>query len=127
MTTRTTKYTTAIVETLQKLGHATNAEMLDKLHETYPDVSATTVHRATARLSALGTIAEAPADAFGAMRYDANTTPHDHFICTGCGRMRDIDVAEKLVPTISDALGGCKITGRLTMNGLCESCHVTIK
>lgn len=127
LATRTTKYTTAVIDTLSSLGHATNAEILEVLHKTYPDVSPTTIHRVTARLKELGKIAEAPADASGSMRYDANSKPHDHFICTGCGRMRDIDVADKLTPTISEALGGCKITGRLVMQGLCESCHVSIK
>jgi len=119
---RETKYSTAIVSALGDLGHATNSELLLQLRDAFPEVSATTVHRATARLLERNKISEAPADAHGSMRYDATVTPHDHFICSGCGGIRDIDIADAIIPTVSQALGGCKITGRLVINGSCETC-----
>ena len=122
LASRETKYSTAIMLQLEKLGHATNSEMLTALRSTYPDLSATTVHRATTRLHERGKIREAPADRQGAMRYDFNTAPHDHFICTNCGNLKDIDIAENFIPIISKALGGCKVTGRLVIHGSCENC-----
>jgi len=120
--TRSTKYTKELTLILDELGHATNAVLLGELKKTYPDVSATTVHRVTARLLEQGRILEAPADAQGSMRYDATITPHDHFICNGCGGIRNIDIAEDFLPKISKELGGCKITGRLVIHGSCEKC-----
>lgn len=119
---RETKYTKDILELMGNLGHATNAELTQELRKSYPDLSLTTVHRATARLQERGTLALAPSASDGSMRYDIKTSPHDHFICNGCGGIRDIDVAEKLIPTISKALGGCKVTGRLLIHGSCEHC-----
>lgn len=122
ITSRETKYSKQLEASIGSLGHATNAQLLDSLRTIYPDVSATTVHRATARLLEKGRVSEAPVDSHGAMRYDTTTKPHDHFICNGCHGIRDIDIAQDVTPTISKALGGCKITGRLIIHGTCERC-----
>lgn len=120
--TRQTKYCRQIEEIISKLGHASNAEILMSLHKDYPDVSATTVHRATARLASRGDISTAPAETNGAMRYDANTTPHDHFLCSHCGLLRDVVVAERVTPLLEEALDGCRISGRITISGTCKQC-----
>lgn len=119
---RLTPQIKAITEIMAHCGHATNAELLQTLRKTYPTISATTVHRITNRLQQRGQLSHAPSDAQGSMRYDSHLPPHDHFICDSCGGIRDIDVAESLIPTISKALGGCKITGRLVIRGNCEKC-----
>jgi Fe2+ or Zn2+ uptake regulation protein len=124
MLARTTHYVEEVLEHMQHFGHATNAQLLARMQKRTPTLSATTVHRITVRLHERGTLAEAPADAQGAMRYDANLTPHDHFICTDCGGIRDLDVATSLIPQISEALGGCTIKGRLVIYGNCESCTI---
>lgn len=121
-TTRQTKYCTAIEQILPALGHATNAELLAVLRNQFPDLSATTVHRATARLAERGVIAIAPSTKDGTMRYDANIAPHDHFMCDSCGLLRDADVKDKVVPILEASIGGCRISGQLTINGLCKAC-----
>ena len=120
---RASKYKTAVLEILQKHGHATNAELAKIMRVSYPNVNNTTVHRVTARLLDIGLIAQAPSNFDGSFRYDINTFAHDHFVCEGCGGLRDIDVAETLIPKIETALGGCKITGRLVIQGKCEMCN----
>ncbi len=121
--TRHTKYCTEIEEIITKLGHASNAQILLELHRLYPNVSATTVHRATARLAGRGELGIAPVDASGAMRYDANTTPHDHFLCTHCGLLRDVDIASRVAPLLEDAIEGCSVSGRITISGTCNTCR----
>ena len=122
MTTRQTKYSKAVTDFLEKEGHGTNLQILEFLHKKYPELSATTVHRVTARLYEQNKLASAPPAVDGSMRYDYNTQPHDHFVCTKCGGIRDIDVADTITPLVSKALGGCKITGNLLINGSCETC-----
>lgn len=122
ITERTSKYKIAVLEALGRFGHATNAMLAQELRKSYPTLSDTTVHRVTARLHETGTIAIAPPASDGAIRYDITTSPHDHFLCSGCDGIRNLDVAESLIPRIETALGGCKITGRLTINGSCERC-----
>ncbi len=119
---RQTKYCQAIEGALASMGHATNNELLSELRKTYPDLSATTVHRATARLAQRGTISLAPQSHNGAMRYDTNVVPHDHFLCTNCGILRDTDVKDKVTPILESSIDDCHISGRLTISGLCKHC-----
>ena len=121
-TTRETKYTSEVHKIISDLEHGTNAEITNKLREKYKDVSETTVHRVTSRLCERGEIRQAPSDKSGAKRFDSNIKPHDHFTCTNCGGLKDIDVAEELIPVIEKALGGCKVNGRLLINGSCDRC-----
>lgn len=120
---RQTKYCQAIEDALCKLGHATNNQLLVVLRSMYPELGATTVHRATARLATRGKIGIAPPDRDGAMRYDANTVPHDHFLCSDCGLLQDTDVKDKVVPVLEKAVDGCSISGRLTISGICKRCN----
>lgn len=120
---RSTKYSTAVKDYLRQVGHATNAQVLDHLQVVYPDVSATTVHRITARLLERGELQLAQVPADSGMVFDANILPHDHFQCTHCGRLRDADLRDQLRATIEEGIGdGCRISGRLTILGLCRSC-----
>ncbi len=119
---RQTKYCQSIEIMLEAMGHATNTELLIELRNTYPNLSATTVHRATARLASRGTIAVAPTSHDGSMRYDTNVVPHDHFLCTNCGMLRDTDVKHRVVPILESAIGDCHISGRLTISGICRQC-----
>ncbi len=119
---RDTKYSKELLSAIGDLGHATNAELLVQLRSVFPEVSATTVHRATARLADRGKVLEAPVSKHGCLRYDSTTTPHDHFICSVCDGIRNINIAADILPMVSSALGGCKITGKLVIYGTCERC-----
>lgn len=120
--TRQTKYCQAIERELKLRGHATNIELVAALRQDFPDLSVTTVHRATARLAVRGTIAVAPSARDGSMTYDANTTPHDHFQCLSCGLLRDTDVKDKVIPILEASIGDCSISGQLTISGVCKQC-----
>jgi Fur family transcriptional regulator, peroxide stress response regulator len=119
---RTTKYCLAIETALSRRGHATNSELHEILLSMYPEISATTIHRATARLSARGSIRSAPSSLDGAMRYDSNPLPHDHFMCTHCGTLQDIDVKETVVQLLKTAIRDCDVSGRLVISGRCKDC-----
>lgn len=109
VTLRQTKYCRSLEGILASKGHATNAQLLDALRANYPDVSATTVHRATARLARRGIIAYAPTDHDGSMQYDANVIPHDHFQCSACGMLRDTDIADKISPILEASIDAVKL------------------
>lgn len=120
---RTTRYVTAVREVLNKMGHASNTEILDNVKELYPSVSATTIHRVTARLLERGEIRLAPTKKDNAMRFDGNATLHDHFMCTICEQLRDTvfdqSIRRQIEKLISD---GCSISGDLTVTGICKNC-----
>lgn len=120
---RQTKYCLAIESQLKTVGHATNAELLALLRESYPDLSATTVHRATARLAERGVISLAPPFSDGSMRYDANISQHDHFQCSSCGTLKDTYIRDKIIPVLEASINGCTISGPLIINGICKKCQ----
>jgi len=119
---RQTKYCHSIKNQLAMLGHATNTELLSVLRNTFPKLSATTVHRATARLASRGIISTAPPDSRNSTRYDSNIVPHDHFQCLSCGLLKDTDIRDKIIPIINESISGCNISGRLIINGTCKKC-----
>jgi Fe2+ or Zn2+ uptake regulation protein len=119
---RQTKYCDGIRRVLDNLSHATNTEILTELRLEYPGLSATTVHRATTRLASRGEIGIAPVSSGGSMRYDAINKPHDHFLCSSCDLLRDMDVKNKVVPILETSLGDCSISGRLSISGVCKQC-----
>ena len=120
--TRQTKYCNAIKRILLTKGHFTNNELLIELRKSFPELSATTVHRATARLASRGEIGIAPTTKDGSMRYDPNIKPHDHFLCNTCDTLRDTDVKDKITPVLESSIGDCQISGRLTISGTCKNC-----
>lgn len=105
------------------MGHVTNAELLNHLQRDYPELSATTVHRATARLASRGEIGLAPSTHRGAVRYDAQIKPHDHFSCNACDRLCDTDIKDKIQPIIKEAVVDCAVSGNIVLTGLCNSCN----
>lgn len=119
---RQTRYCTEIEMILKTFGHATNAKILLHIRKSYPDLSATTVHRATTRLAHRGAIAIAPSTSDGSMQYDSNLSPHDHFQCLSCGLLKDAKVKDKIIPILESSINNCSISGQLTITGVCSQC-----
>lgn len=124
-TTRQTKYATAVLETLQLVKHATNLELLHEVQKVYPEVSATTIHRVTARLKERGIIGCAPKPTNGSERYDITPKPHHHFMCVQCSRICDVPEtteARAVISQLKELSGECALAGTLTMRGICKRC-----
>lgn len=124
-TSRQTKHATAVYETLQHLKHATNGEILDSVRTQYPEVSATTIHRVTARLKMRGLIGYAPKPSNGSERYDITAEPHHHFMCTTCSGVCDVletKDARRVIEQLKDLSGECALAGTLTLSGICKKC-----
>ena len=120
---RTTKYIAAVRRLMKRAGHATNVELIEKLRKEFPDVSATTLHRITSRMVERNDLQLAPPGIGNVMRFDANTTNHDHFMCTNCRMLKDANLRTSIVPQIEHIIGDdCTILGRLTVTGLCKKC-----
>lgn len=124
-TSRQTKYTTAVFNTLEELKHATNAQILESVQQNYPEVSATTIHRVTTRLKAQGIIGCAPRPTEGSERYDITPDPHHHFMCTKCSRICDVPETKEarlVIEQLKDLSGECALAGTLTLSGICKKC-----
>ncbi|MDK2898984.1 MAG: Fur family transcriptional regulator, peroxide stress response regulator [Patescibacteria group bacterium] len=121
-TQRRTKCCSEIRQQIELLGHATNYDLLLALRRSFPELSITTIHRATKRLALRGIIAIALPTKDGSMRYDANITPHDHFECSLCGKVYDINIKDKIITTLQSYMNNYDISGRLIINGVCKEC-----
>lgn len=122
---RQTKYVTAVYEVLRELNHATNLELLQHVQLIYPEVSATTIHRVTARLKERGIIGRAPKPADGSERYDISTAPHHHFMCSNCSGICDMpetEEASRVVSQLKNLSRQCAFAGTLTLSGICIKC-----
>ena len=115
----------AIMECLKATDLHPSAETVhEMLHAEHPDISLATVYRNLALFKKQGII-QSIGTVNGIERFDANTDPHVHFVCTGCDAVLDFPQVE-----VPQSLGGkaekdtgCRIEGcQLTFTGLCKKC-----
>ncbi|MCD8014057.1 MAG: transcriptional repressor [Lachnospiraceae bacterium] len=103
--------------------HPTADTIYTNLREEYPNISLGTVYRNLALLTDTGEIARISTGS-GPERYDGNAAEHQHFICTRCGNVYDVET-EDMGEQIRSAVKSCP--GRIdtfTANfyGICEKC-----
>jgi Fur family peroxide stress response transcriptional regulator len=100
-----------------------SAEMVfARLKPEIPDLSLGTVYRNLSMFKQQGVIASI-GTVDGVERFDYNTAPHVHFICTGCNSVLDMPMAmPELLSKAADASGGQVDTCQVTFTGLCRDC-----
>ena len=116
----------AILTCLRQTRLHPSAEMVhEMLHAEHPDISLATVYRNLSRFKSQGIITSL-GTVNGKERFDANTEPHVHFICTGCDAVSDLPQMQ-IPPALScqaERCGGCRVTScQLTFTGLCSNCQ----
>lgn len=115
----------AILAYLRHTDEHPSAEMVySRLKPEYPDLSLGTVYRNLSmfknrgEIMSLGTVN-------GVERFDGNTLPHVHFVCTGCDAVADlpkIAVPEALNQEVTAQTGGQIEQCQLTFVGQCKKC-----
>ena len=89
-----------------------------------PDLSLGTVYRNISLFKQQGLIASL-GSVDGVERYDGNTCPHVHFVCTGCGTVTDLHgmhVPEELNKAAAKEADAIVETCPLTFHGRCRTC-----
>ena len=124
--TKQFKKRNAILTCLQQTHLHPSAEMVhEMLQAEHPDISLATVYRNLARFKQQGLI-QSLGTVGGIERFDANTEPHVHFICTGCDAVMDlpqIAVPHSLECDVEQC-SGCHVQAcQLTFTGLCGKCQ----
>lgn len=88
-----------------------------------PDLSLGTVYRNLALFRKKGLVTSV-ATVDGTERFDADTAPHAHFICTRCGAVSDLQTPD--IPDLIRAAHtntGADINGcQLSFTGVCSKC-----
>jgi Fur family peroxide stress response transcriptional regulator len=102
-----------------------SAEMLhEMLQEEHPDISLATVYRNLTLFKNQGLI-QSLGTVGGIERFDANTQPHVHFICTDCQAVIDlpqIAVPQQLRTTVEETTGSQVTECILSFSGRCQDC-----
>lgn len=103
--------------------HPTAEEIYNSVRQQYPNISLGTVYRNLMHFREEGLIRTVEVGD-GVIHFDPDTSEHDHFICTSCGRVTDIRGidSEKIRAAASRNFSG-EIRGYSTyFYGLCEDC-----
>ena len=115
----------AILAYLRETKEHPSAEMVyNHLKTEYPDLSLGTVYRNLAKFKDEGEIISV-GTVNGVERFDGNTMPHVHFVCTGCEAVADlhqIKVPDALNQEVKKQTGGHIDMCQLTFVGQCGQC-----
>ena len=115
----------AILTCLRSTHAHPSAEMLHEMLLTqHPDISLATVYRNLTLFKNQGII-QSLGTVGGIERFDGNTQPHVHFICSCCHAIIDLPqlaVPEQLRSTVEAATGGPVGECQLSFTGTCQSC-----
>ena len=98
--------------------------VFQQLKPQFPDLSLGTVYRNLAAFREEGTLTSVGV-VNGQERFDAETDPHTHFICSCCGRvcdLLDLVVPDELISAPSQKEGVRVDHYQLTFQGVCREC-----
>ena len=103
--------------------HPTADSIYGVMKEEFPNISLGTVYRNLSLLVELGGITKISIDN-RPDRFDCNTKPHSHFICTHCHCIQDIEIPEIdcVVEKASEDINGKISAHRTTLYGICKQC-----
>lgn len=105
-------------------AHPSAETLFAQLKPDIPDLSIGTVYRNLSLFRKQG-LAVSIGTVNGVERFDGNTDPHVHFLCTDCGAVIDLEnmpVPEALASTAAQSCGGRVTDCRLSFTGVCGQC-----
>ncbi|MDQ1327715.1 MAG: Fur family transcriptional regulator, peroxide stress response regulator [Candidatus Poribacteria bacterium] len=121
---RRSKQRQRILELLESTGnHPTATWVYDQLRKEYPSLSMGNVYRNLNILVEQGLVKSLD---FGSTfdRFDANVTPHYHFICENCGSVIDLEIPieNELNEKVNKATDFSVRYHKMQFYGLCNKC-----
>lgn len=105
--------------------HPTAQILFEQLQGKLPGLSQATIYNTLQAMAGLGIVQEVTAQGEGAVRYDANVSPHAHLICTSCGRVDDFTARplEGPDPRVAKLTGYEIQAVSVTYYGTCPACR----
>ena len=102
--------------------HPSAETIFEAVKKQMPNVSIDTVYRTLASLEELGIIFRVD-NQLPKARFDADLTPHNHFLCIQCGEVYDIfpESYDLEIPKESYTFGQVK-DANLQVRGICNKC-----
>lgn len=108
----------------QTKAHPSAETVFTDLKTQIPDLAMGTVYRNLTYFKEQGLVSVI-ATVSGVERFDANTHPHVHFICSDCDAVIDLDnmqVPNSLRSAAAECCGGRADICQLSFTGLCRNC-----
>ena len=122
---RYSKKREAILNAIRSTTCHPSAEWIyQTLKPTHPDLSLGTVYRNLVFFQQQGQV-QSVGVVNGQERFDGNTAPHSHFVCTNCGAVIDlhsIKLDSSLTRDVSEQYGLAVELHELTFYGRCQTC-----
>lgn len=107
--------------------HPAADEIYLALHPQMPTLSKTTVYNTLRLLTEKGAALHLTIDERNSC-FDADTEPHAHFLCKGCGRVFDVALANKCLTNDAVLPQGFQADeAQLYLKGLCPACAAKSK
>ncbi len=103
--------------------HPTADTVYMHVRQHYPNISLGTVYRNLSLLSDMGEINRLSVGD-GTDRFDADTTPHQHFVCTSCGCVQDVYIpdSDKFIELANKYYDGIITAQSICFKGTCNRC-----
>ena len=106
----------------QTKSHPTAEWVYQQLKPSFPDLSLGTVYRNLSMFKEENII-QSIGVVNGLERFDYNTDPHAHFICTHCGRVTDLETVELPEAILKQVEQNGTVTSyQLQFTGICSQC-----
>lgn len=105
-------------------AHLTPAAIHNKVRRDNPGIGLTTVYRTLGVLAGLGLVCQVRLGDAGWSYTISTSAPHHHLICSGCGKVIDLD--SRGLRGLERKLArekGFKVESLLNLCGLCQSCQ----
>ena len=109
---------------MTRKDHPTADVVYSSVRHEFPNISLGTVYRNLTLLADIGEIARLRLGD-GIDHFDADTSPHYHFICKECGRVVDLklEALQEVDKVNNTYLDGNRVTGHITyFFGSCDEC-----
>jgi len=108
---------------MSRYDHPTADELYMSIREEFPNISLGTVYRNLNLLVELGEIRKLKYGD-GADHFDADITPHYHFVCNSCGAVLDLPLEP--LQGVNEAAAeclGCEVDNHdIHFSGTCQEC-----
>ena len=108
---------------MTRKDHPTADVVYTNVRMQYPNISLGTVYRNLTLLADMGEIARLRVGD-GVDHFDADTSPHYHFVCNDCGSVIDLEMEDiNSILEVAGANFDGRITGHITyFSGFCGKC-----
>ncbi|RPH90985.1 MAG: transcriptional repressor [Calditrichaeota bacterium] len=118
-----------VFKVLQRMaGHQTVEEIYDQVRLEHPTISLATVYNNLEVFVEQGWIAQINR-LHNMARFDKNSEPHHHLLCTRCRQLIDID--QSVIPPLSlpeNVRNGFEVSGyQVQFEGICANCSQSVR